>query len=104
MATVLVVEERFVSGFLCSALEQRGYRVICATADAARATLGRDSGTVDLLITNTPLVFADSAGLPLLYLAACPDEKVIEPFDRALALAKPFHPRQLFDCVRRLLG
>jgi DNA-binding response OmpR family regulator len=102
-ATILVVEEQFVSEFLRSALTHQGYKVICATAGVARAILRRDRESVKLLVTNTPLEFAAFPDLPVLYLAACPDPAQIDPFADSLALAKPFHPRRLFECVAQLI-
>lgn len=102
-ATILVVEEQFVSEFLRSALTHQGYAVICATAGVARALLRRDRGAVKILVTNAPGEFAAFPDLPLLYLAACPDPALTEPFARSLSLAKPFHPRDLFECVAQLL-
>jgi hypothetical protein len=57
----------------------------------------------DLLITNKPLEFAARPDMPILYLAATPELDAIRGFRRALTLAKPFHPRDLFECIQQLL-
>ena len=58
---------------------------------------------MQLLITNTPLVFAAFPDLPVLYLAASPDPAAVEPFASSRSLAKPFHPRRLLEFVAQLL-
>jgi hypothetical protein len=104
VARILVVEDQFVGAFLRSLLKSRKYDVVLATAAGARVILQADPACVDLLMTNTPLEFTFFPELPLLYLAANPVPEAIEGFTRALALSKPFHPRDLFDCIRRLLA
>ena len=84
-------------------LTQRGYRVICAGAKPARTLLEADRASVQLLITNKPLEFAAFSDLPVVYLAASPDPAALVPFVYCRALAKPFHPRRLMECVAQLL-
>jgi hypothetical protein len=103
LATVLIVEEQFVSDFLRSVLTKCGYRVICTNFDHARCILCEDTESIALIITNKPLEFASTPDVPLLYVAACPDPDVIRGFLRALYLAKPFHPRDLLDCMQKLI-
>src|SRR5947208_17195446 len=76
---ILVVEDAFVSGFLKTALAQKGYLVICAER-AGAVTLLRNSPAIDLLITNIPAAFAECPGLPVLYIAASPELKQIRWF------------------------
>jgi DNA-binding response OmpR family regulator len=104
LATVVVVEEQFVSEFLRSVLSKRGYRVICTNSNRARAMLRQGPEPATVLITNKPLEFVATPEVPILYVAACPDPEVIRGFGRALALSKPFHPRDLLECLRKLAG
>jgi DNA-binding response OmpR family regulator len=104
LTTVLVVEEQFVSEFLRSVLSKRGYRVVCAGFERAKSILRQGPEPVDLVITNKPLEFVATPDVPILYVAACPDPEMIRGFGRALALSKPFHPRDLLECLRRLAG
>ena len=104
LTTVLVVEEQFVSEFLRSVLSKRGYRVICANCHRAKVMLRQGPEPVTVLITNKPLEFVSTPEVPILYVAACPDPEVIRGFGRALALSKPFHPRDLLECLRKLAG
>jgi DNA-binding response OmpR family regulator len=102
-ATVLVVEDRILSDFLKSVLSQQGYRVICTDRSRAQALLeGREFG-VDALITNIPQQFAEFRGLPVVYVASCPDPEGTAAFARACQLTKPFPPRELFHCLEQLL-
>ncbi|MBS1859271.1 MAG: response regulator transcription factor [Acidobacteria bacterium] len=102
-ASILVVEEQFVSEFLRSALTHQGYNVLCASPGAARAMLRREPEKIQVLVTNVPLEFAAFPDVPVLYLSACPDPAQTELFARALMLAKPFQPRLLFESVAQLL-
>ena len=104
VATVLVVEDPYVSAFLRSLLVQRNYEVVFAGFSDARDMLLTGRARIDVLVTNSPLEFTGTPGVPLLYLAANPDLSAIRGFTRALALTKPFHPRELLDCVARLLS
>jgi DNA-binding response OmpR family regulator len=102
LTTVLVVEEQFVSEFLRSVLSKRGYRVICTSFDRAKSLLRQGPGPVQVVITNKPLEFVSTPDVPILYVAACPDPEMIRGFGRALSLAKPFHPRDLLECLQKL--
>lgn len=98
-----MVEDQSVSDFIRSLLSHQGFQVTCANLAVARELLRQDHPKVDALITNRPLAFIDTAEVPVLYLAACPDPQSIKAFRRATFLAKPFEPRVLLECLRRLL-
>src|SRR5437764_1141877 len=100
---IVVVEDAFVRSFLRTALERLGCVVICAsTGDAAERLR---NGGIDLLVTNTPAVFAEFAdSVPLLYTAAFPDPAVAAGFRRWAPLRKPFPASELTAAVDRLLG
>jgi hypothetical protein len=66
--------------------------------------LRQGTESVALVITNKPLEFVTTPDVPILYVAACPDPDVIRGFGRALSLSKPFHPRDLIECLRTLIG
>jgi hypothetical protein len=93
-----------VSLFLRSLLVPRNYEVILASQRVARTMLLEGTGSLDLLITNSPREFAAMPDMPLLYLSASPEPEAIQGFARASYLAKPFHPRDLFESIRRLLS
>ena len=100
---ILVVEDQSVSDFLRSLLSHQGFQVTCANLTVARELLRKDRNKVDVLITNRPLEFTATLDVPVLYLAACPDPRALTNFRRATFLAKPFDPRTLLECLRRLL-
>jgi len=100
---ILVVEDQSVSDFLRSLLSHQGFQVTCANLTVARELLRKDRNKVDVLITNRPLEFTATPDVPVLYLSACPDSQAIKAFSRATFLAKPFEPRTLLECLRRLL-
>ena len=93
-----------MSAFLRSLLAQRNYEVTIATAGVARTMLRDNRTSIDVLITNVPLEFTGTPDVPLLYLAANPLPEAIRGFERVLFLVKPFHPRDLLDCIRKLLA
>jgi hypothetical protein len=93
-----------VSDFLRSVLTKCGYRVICTNFERAKIMLRQGKESIALVITNKPLEFVTTPDVPILYVAACPDPDMIRGFGRALSLAKPFHPRDLVECLRKLIG
>lgn len=100
---IVVVEDVFVRTFLKAALERLGHTVTCASP--AEATQLIESGKADLLVTNTPSVFAKCGALvPLLYMAAFPDPAEASAFLTWLPLRKPFQTSELIMLVERLLG
>ncbi|MDE3168493.1 MAG: hypothetical protein KGN36_22005 [Acidobacteriota bacterium] len=78
--------------------------MVCATAGTARAMLRRDRGSIQVLVTNMPLEFAAHPDVPVLYLDAFPDPTIADAFVKSRVLAKPFHPRLLFESVAQLIG
>jgi DNA-binding response OmpR family regulator len=103
-ANILVVEDSFVSGFLRSVLQRRGYDVIALGTRQACELLRAGTNRVDLLITNLPAAFTEFGNqVPLLYLAAYPDPVATLPFRLTRALRKPFHHDQLLGCIEALL-
>ena len=103
-ARILVVEDQFVGAFLRSLLAPRNYEVAFASPSVARLILQEDPGSVDVLITNAPLQFTKTPDVALLYLSSNPVPEAIQSFAHARPLTKPFHPRELFECLRELLS
>ncbi|MBZ5725628.1 MAG: hypothetical protein LAP87_11600 [Acidobacteriia bacterium] len=102
---VLVVEDPFVGTYLRTILRRHGFTVVGAEPQHGIDLV--DSGEVkpDLLITNTPGVFARFADqIPVLYLAACPDMELASRFRSCRVLQKPFLPDQLLAAVEDLTG
>jgi hypothetical protein len=102
-ATILVVEDPFVTGFLCAVLQRYGHRVM--TADAVRASdLIRDHSVgAQVVITNRPEVFLPFAGtLPILYIASNPDPAIALQFATCRVLRKPFLGGALLEAVEQL--
>ena len=104
-ATVLVAEDPFIVGFLKSCLSRYGYRVIGGDSNFAMNILRSGEPRVDVLITNQPENFADSAArMPLLYIAAFPEPARASAFPRCRMLRKPFHPQQMLAALAGLLA
>lgn len=99
---VLVVEDPLVRRFIGGILSRAGFAVFEAGALRAIEILNGEEA-IALLITNTPEVFVNwSRELPLLYVAACPDELKAAQFRWCRMLAKPFHPNELIQVVWEL--
>jgi len=103
--TVLVVDDPYVRSFVRTLLERHGYKVI-ATDLASGLELVSTGGTqIDVLITNQPAAFAGhSRDLPLVYIAAFPEESLALPFHRRRLLSKPFAPQQLLQALDDLVN
>jgi hypothetical protein len=99
-----VVEDPLIATFLHALLTRNNFEAICVSVGKARAMLRDSRAGIDLLITNRPLAFIARPDVPLLYLAAAPGQAEIRAFRRALPLAKPFHPRDLLECISQLLS
>ena len=60
---------------------------------------------VSLIITNHPAEFIDFANeVPVLYMAAAPDQAVAARFRACRTLQKPFSTRSLIDAVDALVS
>ncbi len=102
---VLVVEDPFVGTYLRNILGRQGYRVVGAEPQRGIDLVRSGEIKPDLLITNTPGLFARFADdLPVLYLAACPDLDLASRFRLCRVLQKPFLPDQLLAAVEDLTG
>ena len=102
---IAVAEDPFIRKFLGDLLQKHGYRVI--GSDPKRTLEWIKSGTemVDVVITNTPDVFASVANkVALLYIAAVPNPDAGLPFPAFRAMTKPFHPQELIAAVEELAG
>lgn len=100
---IVVVEDVFVRSFLRAALVRQGHQVICAMPEQAIELL--KTGEIDLLVTNSPQVFAGfGSQVPLLYLAAFPEPAAAADFSHWLSLRKPFQTTDLVALVNQLLG
>lgn len=101
----LVVDDLFVAAFLRTVLRKRGYDAVECDLSRGVELMRENPSRFDVLITNSPAAFVASASeVPLLYLAACPDPELTEPFKTARVLRKPFKPVDLFAAVDDLLA
>jgi len=102
---IAVCEDPFVRKLVRDVLTRRGYRVIGADVDEAVELLRSGAEQVSLVITNTPSEFMDFADtLPMLYMAAAPDEALAAHFRACLTLQKPFSNQRLIDAVAALVN
>src|ERR1700757_4383422 len=101
---IAVCEDPFVRKLVRDILTRRGYRVIGTDVDEAVEILRSGTEQVSLVITNDPTEFMDFADtLPLLYMAAAPDEAVAAQFRACLTLQKPFSNKHLLEAVGALV-
>ncbi len=100
---VAVIEDPFIRKLLRDILTRHGYRVVEYSVQHAVEQLRSDAEQVNLLITNTPAEFLGYRDvLPLLYLAAAPDEAVASEFRHCRTLKKPFVAQELLAAVKAL--
>ena len=101
---LLVVEDPFVRSFVHSYLSRQGYDVVDADVEQGLALLREPDSPIRLLITNQPQPFAEAGHvIPLIYVAASPDESLVGSFSRWRTLEKPFQPSQLLHLVEEML-
>ena len=101
--TILVAEDPFVSSFLRTMLQRHGHKVVIGEAVHASELLRQGSIVADVVITNQPDVFLESAGkIHLLYLAATPDFHLASQFPDCRVLRKPFRNDELLEAVNSL--
>lgn len=114
--TILLVEdEAFVREVTCEVLRSAGYQVLTAkNADEAMQAHERQSGEVDLLLTDVVLPGEDglavanrltewSPGLKVLYVTGYGERMRLGCADGSDWLAKPFSSEVLLARVRQLL-
>ncbi|HUA62924.1 MAG TPA: hypothetical protein VML19_29480 [Verrucomicrobiae bacterium] len=103
--SILVVEDPLVGKLVHSVLRRSGYAAHAASFAEAFDLLNGGASLVSLLITNRPEVFLQFAErCRLLYMAACPDHDLASRFRCCQVLHKPFHPAELLNAVKMLLG
>jgi hypothetical protein len=103
VARILVSEDPLVSTFLRAILQRHGHQVIFGDAGYAGNLLREGISGIDLVITNAPWDFLPfAATLPILYIAANPDEKLAACFAHCQTLRKPFRNEDLLDAVEEL--
>ncbi len=101
---IAICEDPFVRRLVRDVLTRRGYRVIGAEVDEAVEMLRSGEGELRLVITNSPREFMDFAeSLPVLYMAAAPDETVAARFRACRTLQKPFSNQRLLEAVGSLV-
>ncbi len=104
LRAIAVCEDPFVRKLVRDVLTRRGYRVIGADVDEAIEMLRSGAEQLSLVITNAPTEFMDFAdSLPMLYMAAAPDETVAARFRECLTLQKPFSNQRLLEAVSALV-
>jgi hypothetical protein len=102
-ATILVVEDPFVSGFLCAVLQRHGHRVMTVDAVKASEQIHNHSVGAPVVITNRPEAFLPFAGtLRILYIAANPEPAIALQFATCRVLRKPFLSGALLEAVEQL--
>ncbi len=100
---VAVIEDPFIRKLLRDILTRHGYRVAEYSVQHAVELLQSGAQKIHVLITNTPANFLQFADvMPLLYLAAAPDEGVAARFRRCRSVKKPFLASDLLAAVRDL--
>ena len=103
--SILIVEAPIVQKFLHAVLEREGFEAVDGLPESAAEAVEVVSPRVGLAITNAPGIFLQFAEwLPVIYLAACPDQDLAARFRNCCVLQKPFHPKELVDAVKRLSG
>jgi CheY-like chemotaxis protein len=102
---IILVEDPFIRRYLRCLLARRGYQVLEAEPEHGVELVRTGDTKVDLVITNTPGLFAAFAErVPVLYLAASPEMDLAARFRACRAIRKPFHPEQLLEAVEELAG
>jgi hypothetical protein len=102
---VAVIEDPFVRKLLHDLLVRSGYQVLESSAARARATLREGTGHIHVVITNTPQEFLEfAATVPVLYLAAAPDEDLANRFAHCRMVRKPFHADHFLATLSELAG
>src|ERR1043166_5107658 len=100
---VAFIEDPFIRKLLRDILTRHGYHVAEYSVQHALELLNSGAQPIYLLITNSPADFVEFAdAIPLLYLAAAPDERVAAQFRRCRMVKKPFAAGDLLTAVREL--
>jgi CheY-like chemotaxis protein len=103
--SIVIVEDALIRRLIHNLLGRFGYNVVEAPLHGAVDLIKRTAGLVSLLITNSPQHFLPFANdVSVLYLAACPDYDLAAKFRSCHVLSKPFHPEELIEAVRDLIG
>jgi len=101
---IAICEDPFIRRLVRDVLTRRGYRVIGTDVEETVEMLRSGEGQVGLVITNCPGDFVDFADtLPMLYMAAAPDETVAAQFRACRTLQKPFSNQCLLEAVGDLV-
>src|SRR5215813_9006340 len=103
--TIAVCEDPFIRKLVRDILTRRGYRVIGTGVEEALEMLRSGSETLSIVITNNPAEFMEfSDTLPVLYMAAAPDEGVASRFRTCRTLQKPFSTQNLLSALSDLVA
>jgi len=104
LGAIAICEDPFVRKLVRDVLTRRGYHVIGTDVDETVEMLRSGESQVRLVITNSPGEFMDFAEtLPVLYMAAAPDEAVAAQFRACRTLQKPFSNQRLLEAVGALV-
>jgi hypothetical protein len=102
--SALVVEDPLVSRLIGGILKRAGYCVTEADTRRGVEQLRDWPDRYNLLITNTPGAFLEFAErVPLIYVAANPDEDLAARFSHCVPLTKPFLPVRLLEVAGHLV-
>jgi len=103
--TIAVAEDPFVRRYVRTLLTKHGFRTVESDPHLTRKLLESGELRPDILITNDPEMFAGFAAyLPVVYLAAAPDPKMVETFRFSRMVRKPFVAEQLLRAVSELVA
>ena len=103
--TIAVCEDPFIRKLVRDILTRRGYRVIGTGVEEALEMLRSGSESLSLVITNNPAEFMDFCEtLPVIYMAAAPDESVAARFRTCRTMQKPFSTQHLVNTVGDLVA
>ena len=104
-APIAVVEDPFIRKFVGDLLASNGYRVLEPEVQGALEMLRSGTEKLGLVITNQPADFVAYADrVPVLYIAAAPDEALASRFRACRILRKPFVNQQLLEAVHALVA
>jgi CheY-like chemotaxis protein len=99
---IVAVEDPFICRLLAALLTPHGYAVVATGASRAIEVLRAAAGS-PVLVTNAPGKFLEfAAQVPLLYLAATPDDSLAARFRSCRVLRKPFRPKELLAALDEL--
>jgi hypothetical protein len=100
-----VAEDPFVRRYIRALLVKHGFQIVENDARQTRKLMESGEWKPDVLVTNDPGSFAGfAAQLPVVYVSAAPDPKLVERFRFCRMLRKPFPAEQLLRALDELMA